>query len=120
MRGMYVDQNSCMVLVLLTGGDDEHSQYTVHGTTTLNEEWSAPCHLSSSKVVLVNKDKESVGFRNDDGAIVWDEGNTWCPIHMSSTQFAFLTRRPYVPMTYVVYMVMSKLFSRAKALTKTA
>ena len=122
MRGLYVDQNACMVLVLITREDEELSEYRVHGTTAFetSNEWTATCHLSSSKVILLYEGIETTGTRNDDGAIEWDGGDTWQPIHMSSTQFAFMTHRPYVPITYVFYMVMTKLFSRSRSLFDSA
>lgn len=118
---MYVDGNGCMVLVLITADSGDTSWYTVHGTTADDptSEWIATCELSSSKVTLLEKNEETaVGARNDDGSIVWEEGDTWRPLHMSTAQFVFLTRRPYVSMTYVFLMVMKNLFLRAKKIAK--
>lgn len=124
MRGMYVDQNGCMVLVLITGEYNDVSQYTVHGTTAThpNDEWTASCELSSStsKVAFIagGKDESVAGTRNDKGDIVWEGGDTWRPVHMSPTQFAFLTCRPYVPITFVFFAALNNLFLRVKALVK--
>lgn len=122
MRGVYVDQHGCLVLVLMVGECNKVSRYTVHGTTTTSpdDEWIATCELSSDTVTLTTEeDRADVGTRQDNGNVEWKGGDTWRPLHMSSTQFAFFTHRPYVPMMYVFLMVLNNLFSRVKALVKT-
>lgn len=133
MRGMYIDDNACMVLVVASGERGDLTDYCVYGaevegTQETNDGWSAKCTLNApdSKVELIHKGQENTtrdsafhdkdGHFNEQGEIVWDSGETWRPVHMSSIQFQFFTRRPYVPMTYVLAMMTQSLLFRAKAL----
>ena len=118
MQGMYVDAASRMVLVLLTGQRGDLSHYHVYDCEATDPEgWSAICtrHADSAVELTGSKGEEGIGHVSDEGSIVWDSGDVWHGVHMSALQFDLLTRRPYVPLTYLFIVAMHSLFCRAKS-----
>lgn len=103
---MYVDQNACIVLMLASGVRKDGSEYVVHGSfPNCQDEWSAHCTLNATTLCLQSPQATKEGHVGEGGTVAWNDGGVWTPLHMSALQFAFLTRRPYVPVTYVFLMV---------------
>jgi hypothetical protein len=55
------------------------------------------CHRS-----LVQMDEEQGVFNGVD-TIQWSDGARWTRLKVTEPQYRFLTRRPYVPLTFLVF-----------------
>lgn len=100
MNGVYVDENSNLILVTPMQ-DQAYCVYSIDDTTMVTLD---------DKVV---KTDSAMAFYDGEKSIVWDNGNKWKRVQMSGLQFHMLTYRPYVPLTLVLYrtakMLMTKL-----------
>jgi hypothetical protein len=91
MHGAYVDHQSHMILVSEPDADNTHEVLTE--TTRL----VTLCHRS-----LVQMDEEQGVFNGVD-TIQWSDGARWTRLKVTEPQYRFLTRRPYVPLTFLVF-----------------
>ena len=91
MHGAYVDHQSQMILVSEPDADNTHEVLT--DTTRL----VTLCHRS-----LVQMDEEQGVFNGVD-TIQWSNGSRWTRLKVTESQYRFLTRRPYVPLTFLAF-----------------
>lgn len=103
---MYVDANASLILITTARQCDGKAV-----------EWMA--HMPESDV-LIKRSGAAVNWitRGDlsgtyDGAgrITWNDADKWQRLNMSDDQCRVLTRRPYVPLTFIVISLAWSLFA---------
>ena len=123
MQGLYVDNNNSVVLVC-----KEDSFYRVIGCKPFEKvgergggeeeeevNWFAICEEGKNNVVL--KEKEGTQLSGNmllGGCIRFEDGKEWSPLYMTDLQVRYLSRRPYVPLTYIFFSLIYTLFYRLK------
>jgi len=119
MQGLYVDNNNSVVLVC-----KEHSFYNVIGCKPFEEveeggegevNWFAVCEEGKNSIIL--KEKEGTELSGNTllgGCIRFEDGKEWSPLYMTELQIRYLSRRPYVPLTYFLLSLIYALFYRLK------
>ena len=108
MHGIYVDAQHCMRLIPHEPqGVDVWNVQGVdhHGTSKYDPEgWEALLTLSGDdKVVMLREDVAEHGTVKNEDTIVWDNGDVWSRLQLSYMQAYLLTRRPYVPLTMMLF-----------------
>lgn len=110
MQGVFVNTNAQMFLI---SGNGENRRFTVYSPAD-----AADVTTSVNQTLLV-LDK-TTGLYNGVDTIHWDNGQTWRRVKMSGWQFHMLTRRAYVPLTFVAAQALMSFVGRAMALVKAA
>ena len=103
MQGLYVDDADRLVLVVATG----EKEWMVHGVNNDHEGWvgtmiQAP---DGTLTLRVSYDDAATQGSYDTRKILWgEEAGAWTRLEASFEQVHILTRRPYIPITYVLYV----------------
>lgn len=104
MEGLFVDKQFCV-------------QVVVKNRTTNGEEWIVyhndgeqdsmkMMKFEEPKIKLEIHDKINVGmFDQNTNTIHWENGDVWNQLSISYNQWQLFTRRPYVPMTLLLFSI---------------
>ena len=101
--GIYVNKNAQLLILsfvdenkvsVLTSGDKV-------GSVTVTYE------------VNVEMDDEKGVYQRDVDAIQWDNGDQWSRIQMSHQQYRMITRRPFIPLTFLAFMMLKDFATRS-------
>ena len=101
MHGAYVDHQSQMILVSQPDKDNTHEVLLTDTTQIIT--------LCKRSLVKIN-DKQ--GVFNGVDTINWSDGSRWTRLRLTETQYRYLTRRPYVPLTLLAIQIIRLLIHR--------
>ena len=99
MEGIFIDDNAHFFMVSPTDEPDHYSVLTPH-----NKAIKIRVGTNRKMVHMGNEQ----GMYNGEDTLVWHNGEKWKRIKMTGMQWHYLSRRPYVPMTYIAYMVLKQ------------
>lgn len=118
MEGFYVDTTHCLNIVTLpeTVGRDKTEQATVYRASS--DDPRGHCanltrvSARGARVRLYDGDSWTRdGIYNGSDCIIWNDGTRWHRLKISHTQASLMSRRPYIPMTFLFLVCTSAFFS---------
>ena len=99
MQGLYID--SAHNLKILLPIDDHCTQVVYYSS---EDETNTPHVIEKSKHMITWKTGSLCinGNYNGVNCFEWENGDVWNLINISPTQYYMLTRRPYIPLTFIL------------------
>ena len=105
MQGLYA--NDRFQLVVIFAQSDEN--WDVYGVEN-SEGWNGKIQkLHDDTYTMTANEREFKGSYDQYdqiGKIVWEDGDTWTRVDISSDQVYLITRKPYVPMTLALCVIL--------------
>lgn len=117
MDGLYVDTHHCLRIVtrdwvVYTASKDDGWVGWMRLTTQTSNKW----------VTLETEKTACQGVFNGADCILWEDGDKWNRLHVSYAQWDMMTRRPYVPMSFMfassLYDLMCWVFALVRGVMK--
>lgn len=99
MHGLYADDAYCLVLVVATG----EKEWMVHGVND-HEGWIGSIKKAPDSTLTLRVGDDTTHGAYDDSRILWGEAGAWTRLEASFEQVHILTHRPYIPVTYILYV----------------
>ena len=99
MQGLYIDSTHNLKILLPI---DDHRTEVVDSSEKY--ETKNPHVIEKSKHIITWKTGSLCinGYYNGDNCFKWENGDVWYLINMSPTQQYILTRKPYIPLTFLL------------------
>jgi hypothetical protein len=101
MEGLFIDSNHHLQIVVNNATSKQ--EWVVYYNDGETDSIKMLIYENGSVFLDKNEDEdEKVGVSEKD-TIVWSDGVVWTRVNVSYAQWQFMTRRPYVPMTLILF-----------------
>ena len=101
LDGVYVDDDCCFLLVSCVG----KNKWIVDIAKNYEDSDAGMIYRENNLLYLEINEKKINGFYDGLEKFVWDNGKKWNRLKITYSQFSQIRRKPYIPLTYIVFCI---------------